>query len=140
VVVPPIVPLPPQGILIADEAAAAAAATRHASPPDNTFNPDSGDALTRNTGPRLSSGLPIDAKNTLQSHSVVVATVLEPSMLDYHGESQGNPEFYKHIHGLSWLEATVDRESPTEQNDKMTGHGNVIDKGRHALIVVLNPC
>jgi hypothetical protein len=112
--VPPIDPPPPLVTSVANEAAtAAAAATRHASPPDNTFNPDSGDTLTRNSGPRLSSGVPIDSKNTLQSHSVVVATALEPSQHDDHGEqSRGNQAFYKHIHGLSLLDAAADRAAP----------------------------
>jgi hypothetical protein len=107
------------------QGAAVSAVTRLASLSSNNFNP--GDSAANGGAarvPRLTSGVPIDAKNTLQSNSVVVAAV-EPSLLD---SPQQNQDFYKRIHGMSSLVTDrasthlEDTESPSAEAIPSTFH------------------
>jgi hypothetical protein len=96
---------------------AAAAVTRLASFPNDNFNQG---GTAANGGavqiPRLRSGVPIDAKNTLQSNTVVVAAAVEASLLE-NADAHRNQDFYKHIHGISSLDAAADRASQPHAED-----------------------
>jgi hypothetical protein len=84
--------------------------------------------------PRLTSGAFIDAKNTLQSNSLVVAAT-EQSQLE-NTEPHRNQDFYKHIHGAS--SPGADPASPNAEQTRETTTGLATNHRAIAPIAQLN--